>query len=140
MSKKHLDFTPIFALLSMLILLIPLQKSFSWWPFEPKNFDDCLEKYQKHSKMDNVAGVIHRACYLKFKKKGNIGYADCLLENIEGTESKMALNGIIRACQNINMKNDNINYSECLLRNLKGIQSDTAARSLIYSCQNRFLK
>lgn len=67
-------------------------------------FDDCILKHLKNSKLDVATHFIRQACYENYKKNPGFvnakrrAYNNCLLENMVGVESFEAVMEINNAC------------------------------------------
>ena len=105
----------------LLFFLTPGQIN-AWWPFGPKNCDDCILKYQKEAKCERASYMINLACTCKFDMGSNVedpkdpfahrfirdcpaefrsynsAVWDCILDNIGNAQNEQAANAIFRSC------------------------------------------
>ena len=89
---------------SIISLVLSLSIIFSFSCFAgQEEYDDCLLLHLKGTKLDPAAHLIKQACHGLYKRPGVLlekkrRYYHCLLDNLVGVESMLAVNDINAVC------------------------------------------
>lgn len=90
-------------LILTLLLTISAPAFTGWWPFGPKNYEECIEDYVSDAGCERAAKLMVFTCVAEFKKGKNSkkyrAYFTCLRDKVKNTQTTTAANILAYDCK-----------------------------------------